>query len=93
LAIDPHDVFSLNNKGVALYDLGKYHDAILSYDKVLALNPHDVDAKNNRANAVAKLACMTGNTTACYTGGTNIQKPAQPSQPDLLISFGKALFQ
>jgi hypothetical protein len=56
--------------------LRQYHDAIVSYDKALALNPNDVDIKNNRANAVAKLACMTGNTTACHTVGTNVQKPA-----------------
>ena len=84
---------ALTNKGVALYDLGPYHDAIASYDKVLALNPNDVDAKNNKANALGKLDCMEGNNAACHTGGTNMQKPAQPSQPDLLVSFAKAIFQ
>jgi tetratricopeptide (TPR) repeat protein len=44
LAFDPHDVEALVNKGVALYDLGKYHDAIVLYDKALTLNP-SVDAK------------------------------------------------
>jgi tetratricopeptide (TPR) repeat protein len=93
LAINPHYVNALINKGVSLYDLGKYHDAIVSYDKALALNPNEVDAKHNKVNALEKIACMTGNTTACYSAGTNVQKPAQPSQPDLLFSFGKALFQ
>ncbi len=62
LVIQPNYVNALINKGVALYDLGKYQDAIVSYDKVLALNANDVDAKNNIANAVGKLACMTGYT-------------------------------
>jgi tetratricopeptide (TPR) repeat protein len=79
LVIQPNYVNALINKGVALYDLGKYQDAIVSYDKVLALNANDVDAKNNIANAVGKLACMTGYTAACHwRGGTNVQKPAQP---------------
>jgi tetratricopeptide (TPR) repeat protein len=55
LVIQPNYVNALINKGVALYDLGKYQDAIVSYDKVLALNANDVDAKNNIANAVGKL--------------------------------------
>ena len=32
-----------------------YHDAIVSYDKVLTINPNDVDATNNKANALGKL--------------------------------------
>src|SRR5215469_16700062 len=55
LAIDPHNVNALTNKGATLYDLGKYHDAIVSYDKALAINPNDVDAINNKANALGKL--------------------------------------
>jgi tetratricopeptide (TPR) repeat protein len=45
----------LGNKGVAFYDLGKYHDAIVLYDKALALKPNDVDTINNKANALGKL--------------------------------------
>jgi len=67
----------LINKGVALYDLGRYQDAILSYDK--ALNGYDVSVKNDIANAVGKLACMTGYKAACHWDGvTNLQKPSQP---------------
>lgn len=43
------------NKGISLYDLRKYNDAIISYDKALALNPNDVDTINNKANALGKL--------------------------------------
>ncbi|MGC2571495.1 MAG: tetratricopeptide repeat protein, partial [Candidatus Nitrosopolaris sp.] len=93
LAIDPHNVNALINKGISLYDLDKYHDAIVLYNKALALNPNDVDAIHNKANALGKIACIIGNTTACYSVGINVQKPPQPSQPDLLVSFGKALFQ
>jgi tetratricopeptide (TPR) repeat protein len=93
LAIEPHDVSALNNKGLALYDLGKYYDAVVSYDKALTINPNNADTKHNKANALVKIACMTGNTTSCYSAGTNVQKPPQASQSDLLVSFGKALFQ
>jgi hypothetical protein len=69
----------LVKKGAVLYDLGRYPDAILSYDKALALNGHDVDAKNNIANAVGKIACMTGYKAACHWHGvTNLQYPPQP---------------
>ena len=36
---------ALINRGVALYDLGRYQDVILSYDKALALNGYDVSVK------------------------------------------------
>jgi tetratricopeptide (TPR) repeat protein len=45
----------LVNKGIALYDLGRYHDAIILYDKVLSLNPNDAYTINNKANALGKL--------------------------------------
>ena len=28
----------------------------------------------------------------CQTGGTNLKKPAQPSQPDILATFAGAIF-
>ena len=36
---DPNDANALNNKGLALDDLGKHQEAITYYDKVLAIDP------------------------------------------------------
>jgi tetratricopeptide (TPR) repeat protein len=37
LAIDPNDLDTLSNKGIALDDLGQDEEAIGYYDKVLAI--------------------------------------------------------
>jgi tetratricopeptide (TPR) repeat protein len=39
LATDPHFVLALNNKGLALADLGNDTGAIIYYDKALAIDP------------------------------------------------------
>ena len=33
-----------NNRGAVLFNLGRYHDALRSYERVLAINPHDQTA-------------------------------------------------
>ena len=42
--IDPKNVFALNNKGLALNNLGKYQEAIDWYDKALVVDPKYVYA-------------------------------------------------
>ena len=45
LGIDENDMSTLNNKGLALYELGRYEEAITYYDRALAeINPVDVNA-------------------------------------------------
>jgi tetratricopeptide (TPR) repeat protein len=46
----------INHEGVALFDLGKYIEAISSYDKALAINPNDTALDNKQAalNALSK---------------------------------------
>jgi tetratricopeptide (TPR) repeat protein len=39
IKIDPNYSSALSNKGIALDDLGKYDEAIESYDKALELDP------------------------------------------------------
>jgi Flp pilus assembly protein TadD len=51
LAIKPHNVDVLNDKGVALDKLGNYSGAIGYYDKALAIKPHDEDTLTNKGNA------------------------------------------
>ena len=48
LVIDPNDVDALNNKVLALSNLGKFNESIEYYDKALAISPNDVYALNNK---------------------------------------------
>ena len=41
------------NKGVALGNLGRYYDAIVSYREALAANPHDLETRTNLASAIS----------------------------------------
>ena len=41
-------LMSLYNKGLSLGRLGRYHDAIPYFDKVLEIQPNDVDALYNK---------------------------------------------
>lgn len=43
------------DRGNSLFQLGRYRDAVASYDKALALSPGFADAINNRSIASAKL--------------------------------------
>ncbi|ALF54299.1 hypothetical protein ACX27_17930 [Nostoc piscinale CENA21] len=69
LSITPDDTATLNNRGVALQNLGElqtqlaqhpqaiqsYTDAITAYNQALTLAPDYIDALNNKGNALAKL--------------------------------------
>jgi tetratricopeptide (TPR) repeat protein len=43
---------ALNNKGLALHDLGKYNESIGYYDKVLAIDPNYVKVLFNKGLAL-----------------------------------------
>ncbi len=49
LAIKPDNDSAWNNRGNALYNLGRYKDAIASYDKALAIKPDKDSAWYGRA--------------------------------------------
>ena len=49
------DVYALANKGVVMYDLHKYTEAIRYYDKALAIDSRNINALNNKGNALVKL--------------------------------------
>src|SRR5215469_3669664 len=36
---DPNNVFALNNRGIALYELKRFEEALASYDHALTLRP------------------------------------------------------
>jgi tetratricopeptide (TPR) repeat protein len=48
LAADPDIPEAWNNKGVALYGLGRIEEANESYDRSLALDPENLDAMRNK---------------------------------------------
>ena len=45
-------LYALNNKGLALKNLGKYQEAIEWYDKALKIDPNDIYALNNKGLAL-----------------------------------------
>jgi tetratricopeptide (TPR) repeat protein len=47
------------NKGVALYNLGKYDEAIKAYDMAIEINPRDTDAWNNKGSVFNTLVSTT----------------------------------
>jgi tetratricopeptide (TPR) repeat protein len=44
----------LSNKGVSLFELEKYSEAIEYYDKALAIDPNDIKTLNNKKAAISK---------------------------------------
>ncbi len=55
LAINPNYALALNNKGAALYGLGKYNESIAYFDKALSVNPYYMTALYNKGAALSKL--------------------------------------
>ncbi|MCU0637943.1 MAG: tetratricopeptide repeat protein [Methanothrix sp.] len=49
LASDPEIPEAWNNRGVALFGLGRPDEALQSYDRSLALDPENLDALRNKA--------------------------------------------
>ena len=78
MVLEPNDVRTLNNKGLALDKLGHSEEAITYYDKILAIDPNDVDALNNKIAALGKLApsfkptSLSSNAHAQFRGYTYV---------------------
>ncbi len=52
-------------KGIALYDLGKFEDAIDSYDHAVAIEPDDPNAWYNKAATLAQIGRNEESLQAC----------------------------
>jgi len=52
---DFNDVWGWRNKGLALYFLGKYEEAIKCYDKAIEIDPNDADVWNNKGDSMDSL--------------------------------------
>lgn len=51
----PSDSSAWNLRGVALYNQGKYAEAIQAFEKAIALNPNNAAAWNNKGNVLINL--------------------------------------
>ena len=55
MKINPNYIYALYNKGVNLGNLGKYKEAIESFDKALKIDPNDVNALTSKGDALNRL--------------------------------------
>ena len=46
------DAINWCNKGIALFNLGRYEEALKAYDKAIELKPDLVELWNNKGNAL-----------------------------------------
>jgi len=72
IELNPNDAINYNNRGVALYKLGRYQQAIKDFNRAIHLDPNDLYAYNNRGDAYYDLgkknrACNDWRK-ACYLG-------------------------
>jgi tetratricopeptide (TPR) repeat protein len=59
LAINPNNVNTLTQKGLALGRLGEYNESISYFDKALAINPKFGIAIKEKESSVAAIAAET----------------------------------
>ena len=55
IELNPNDAINYNNRGVALYKLGRYQQAIKDFNRAIHFDPNDLYAYNNRGNAFYEL--------------------------------------
>jgi tetratricopeptide (TPR) repeat protein len=55
LTISPHDVTALNNRGLVLYALGQFTEAVDSFSRALEQQPDSVQCLGNRSTALCTL--------------------------------------
>jgi tetratricopeptide (TPR) repeat protein len=58
--VTANNIGLLTNKGIALFNLERYTEAIKYFDKALAIDPQYVDALNNKGRALSHLGNYTG---------------------------------
>lgn len=50
IALKPEYSIAFNNKGISLFNLGKYDEALECFNKAIQLDPNNENAYTNREN-------------------------------------------
>lgn len=86
LKVKPDHAESLNNRGIALCDLGRAEEALQSYERALGINPAYPEALLNRGNALRDLERPDA-ALASYERALELR----PDYPDAHLNRGNAL--
>jgi tetratricopeptide (TPR) repeat protein len=54
-----NQIILLNNKGTSLYNLGRFNESIVYFDKALAIDPNNVAALDNKGLALLSVRIKT----------------------------------
>jgi predicted O-linked N-acetylglucosamine transferase (SPINDLY family) len=88
LAIKPDIVETLNNRGLALAELGRFGAALASYEAALAIDPRHAGVLNNRGLALTEMR-RPDEALASYEAALAIE----PNYADALYNRGAALLR
>jgi len=86
LDVDANACDALDNRGNALFSLGRFDEALASYDRAIALRPGNSDLLNNRGNALQALK-RHDEALASYESAL----ASRPGHAGLLKNCGNAL--
>ncbi|CAK84526.1 unnamed protein product, partial (macronuclear) [Paramecium tetraurelia] len=75
ISINPKYVDAWNNKGIALYNLKKFEEAIQCYEKVISINPKDEQAINIKGLLLQELQNDL-DALSCFEQAIQIQTSA-----------------
>ncbi len=90
LEIDSGYESALNAKGVALYALCEYDEALTCFNQVLAINPLNDKARKNRDSAQKKLRTTLNSSPGPSLSGESISR--QKNEPDYDLYYKKNYF-
>lgn len=84
LKLQPDNPELLNNRAMALYDVGRHDDALKSFDRALALRPRYPEALNNRAGMLYAMR------RAADAAATYVRLRAITPDPQVLSALHRA---
>jgi tetratricopeptide (TPR) repeat protein len=73
LSIDPNNAWTLNRKGLTLYNLGNYTGAIDVYDRALSIDPNNAEVQANKRLALDALKNQSSDHQGITFGQTGLQ--------------------
>ena len=60
--MDPNNIHAIINKDVALYNLKKYNESLVYFDKALYLDPNNQNALNNKETVLKQINLSNAST-------------------------------